>query len=399
MQLLRFTPQPGGSAGKPNNFNEQRDTMEEWMKKIVGHRARQLLARLVLMLWFGGLAIVLNAQKQAEAFDDPMATRKNIDGPVLLVANKHSNTLSFVNPKTLKVIETIPTGPNPHEITVTPDQRFAYLSNYAPPGNTISVVDLHEKKMIKEISTGQYTRIHGAAMAPDGRHAYFTAGQSGYVVEVDTRTNEVTRGIPTHGKISHTVYVSPDGKHLYTGNIVSENISVIDRLSGKLIGQIPAGEGCEGMAFTPDGKHLWAANQTGGTITIIDLITSKPIETFQCPGMPVRIRFTHDGKLALVSSWTKTGELVVIDVATRRELKRIRVGDFAIGVELSPDGSRAFVGCEDSMEAEVLPDGSERVKAKAGDSDGVHVIDMTTLSVESVIKTGLGPDPMVMWYP
>ena len=373
--------------------------MEGRMKRLVAQRAQQLLASLVLILCIGSLASVLNAQKPANTSDHARATGTRIKGPTLLVANKHSNTLSFVNPQTLEVIETIATGPNPHEITLTPDQRFAYLSNYAPPGNTISVIDLHKKKMIKEISTGQYTRIHGAAMAPDGKHAYFTAGQMGYVVEVDTRTNEVTRGIPTHGKISHTVYVSPDGKHLFTGNIVSENISVIDRLSGKLIAQIPADEGCEGMAFTPDGKHLWAANQTGGTITIIDLNTNKPIETFPCPGMPVRIRFTRDGKLALVSGWTKSGELIVIDVATRRELKRIRVGDFAIGVELSPDGSRAFVGCEDSMEAQVLPDGSERVKAKAGDSDGVHVIDMTTLSVESVIKTGLGPDPMVMWYP
>jgi YVTN family beta-propeller protein len=260
-------------------------------------------------------------------------------------------------------------------------------------------VDLVARKLIREIPTGKYTRIHGAAMAPDGRHAYFTAGQTGYVVEVDTRTNEVTRGIPTHGKISHTVYVSPDGRRLYTGNIVSENISVIDRSSGELITHIQAGAGCEGMAFTPDGKYLWAANQTGGSITVINVATHQPLETFPCAGMPVRIKFTGDGKLALVSSWTKNGELVVIDVATRRELKRIKVGSFAIGVELSPDGKRAFVGCEDSMEAEVLPDGSERVKHSAGDSDGVHVINMKTLSVEGVVKTGLGPDPMVMWYP
>jgi YVTN family beta-propeller protein len=115
--------------------------------------------------------------------------------------------------------------------------------------------------------------------------------------------------------------------------------------------------------------------------------------------MPVRITFTKDGKLALVSGWVKEGTLTVIDVATRKEIKRIRVGDFAIGVELSDDGKYAFVGCEDSMQAEKLPDGTERVRSKAGDSDGVHVIDMKTLSVIAVIKSGLGPDPMYMWHP
>ena len=298
---------------------------------------------------------------------------------VLLIANKHDDTLCFVNPNTLEIVQTIPTGPNPHEIIVTPDQRFAYLSNYAPPGNTISVIDLVQRKHVLQIPTGKYTRIHGTAMAADGKTAYFTAGQTGFVVEVDTKTNRVTRGIPTHGKISHMVLVSRDGKRLYTANIVSQNVSVIDRASGELIMQVPCGKGVEGMAFTPDGKYLWAANQTGGSIAIIDLATHKPIKTFDCPGMPVRIRFTDDGRLALVPSWTKAGQLIVIDAQTHKEIKRLQVGSYAIGVEISPDGKRAFVGCEHS--------------------DGVHVIDMDTLTVEAVIKTGDGPDPMVMWFP
>lgn len=319
--------------------------------------------------------------------------------PVLLVANKHSNTLSFINPKTFEVIETIATGPNPHEMAVTPDQRYAYLSSYKAPGNTISVIDLVNRKQIREINTGMYTRIHGVAMAPDGRNAYFTAGQTGYVVEIDTKTNEVTRAIPTGGKISHMVYVSADGKRLFTANITSENISVIDRATGKLITQIPCGPGCEGLAFTPDGKYLWAGNQTGGTITVIDLADYKPIETFECKGMPVRIRFTADGKRALVAGWVKEGTLTVIDVATRKEIKRIRVGDFAIGVELTRNERFAFVGCEDSEEVQQMPDGSERLKVKTTDSDGIHVVDLKKLEVISVIKSGLGPDPMVMWFP
>jgi len=320
---------------------------------------------LIGMLWFPWLAC---AQETGTKTD-----------PVLLVANKHDDTLCFINPNTLEILQTIATGPNPHEIVITPDQRFAYLSNYDPPGNTISVIDLVQRKHILQIPTGKYTRIHGTAMAPDGKHAYFTAGQTGFVVEVDTRTNQVKRGIPTHGKISHMVLVSRDDKRIYTANIVSQTVSVIDRVSGELITQIPCGKGVEGMAFTPDGKHLWAANQTGGSITIIDLATHKPIETFDCPGMPVRIRFTDDGRLALVPSWTKEGQLIVIDAETHKEIKRVKVGGYAIGVEISPDGKRAFVGCEHS--------------------DGLHVIRMDTLTVESVLKIGDGPDPMMMWFP
>lgn len=319
---------------------------------------------------------------ETEAGDDPVITSGAIgekEHPLLLVANKHDNTLSFVNAETLAIIQTIPTGPNPHEMVITPDQRVMYLSNYAPPGNTISVIDLVTRAHVKQIATGNFARIHGAAMAPDGRNAYFTAGQTGYVVEVDTQTHEVTRGIPTQGAISHMVLVSNDGERLYTANIESKNVSVLDRRTGELLTQVPCGEGVEGMAFTPDTKHLWAANQTGGSITIIDVATHTAVATFPCPGMPVRIRFTKDGAMALVPSWTEKGELIIIDVASRTEIKRVPAGGYAIGVEITPDGRRAFVGCEHE--------------------DGVHVIDMATLTVEAVIKTGNGPDPMAIWLP
>ena len=298
---------------------------------------------------------------------------------MLLVLNKHEDTMSFVNPETYESIEKIATGHNPHEIVISRDRRYAYLSNYAPPGNTISLIDLVNRKHVKQISTGDYGRIHGAAIAPDGKHAYFTAGQSGYVVEVDTSSNEMSRAIPTHGKISHMVLVSPDGKRLYTANIETENVSVIDIASGKLVTQIPCESGCEGMAFTPDGAFLWAGNQTAGTITIIDCARHEAIETFPCPGMPVRIRFTPDGKRALVSSWTENGELVVIDVATRKEVTRLPVGSQAIGLELSPDGKRAFVGCEHR--------------------DGVHVVDLESLTVTAKFETGNGSDSVAWWIP
>lgn len=324
---------------------------------------------------------------------------KSADQPLLLVANKHSNTLSFVHPVSLQVLQTISTGPNPHEIAITPDQHYTYLSSYEPPGNTISVIDLEKRKMIRQINTGKFKRIHGVAIAPDGKNAYFTAGESGVVLEVDVKTQKISRAIPTYGTTSHMVYVSPNGKTIYTGNISSGDISVIDRTSGKLIKRIPTGKGAGGMAFTPDEKYLWVTNETDESISIVDISTHELIKTFSCPGTIKRIKFTGDGKYALLTSWTKKGFLIVLDAVSHKEIKRIPVGDRAIGVELSPDGKRAFVGCEDSKEVVIMPDGSEQIKVKPGDSDGIHVIDMQKLDVISIIKTGLGPDPMALWFP
>jgi YVTN family beta-propeller protein len=299
--------------------------------------------------------------------------------PVLLIVNKHGDTMSFVNPTTFEVLAEVPTGHDPHELVVTPDQRFAYISNYAPPGNTVSVIDLVNQKHVLQIPTEPYTRIHSAAMTHDGRFAYFTAGQSGYVVEIDTATNAVTRGIPTHGKISHMVILGSGDDRLYTANIESQSVSVIDRASGELIAQVPCEAGCEGMAFTPDAGELWVGNQNAGTITIIDPATNAVKETVPCPGMPLRIRFTPDGQRALISNWIAEGELVVMDAPARKEITRIRVGNQPIGVELSPDASTAFVTNMTSNE--------------------IHVIDMAALKVVHRFETGQGSDAMGWWTP
>jgi len=322
---------------------------------------------------------------------------------VLLVANRHSSTLSYVNPKTFKILKSIPTGPHPGAIVVTPDQKTAYVSNFehnhSPAGNKISVIDLVEGKKIKDLSISYYGRLHGGAVSPDGRYVYFTSEYLGYVIEIETESNRFVRAIATQGRAPHMVYVSPDGKYLLTANRASGDISVIDRSTGCLLKKIASGKGVEAMAFTPDRKFVWALNRAEGSVSIIDMQKLEVMKTLDCGGMPVRIRFTSDGKRALISGWTKAGTLMVIDAVTFREIKRIKVGGYAIGVELSADERYAFVGCEDLLEPGALPDILVHSKKYKTASDGVHIVDMNTLKVVSVIKTGLGPGPMSMWYP
>lgn len=321
----------------------------------------------------------------------------------LLVANKHSNTVSYVHPKTFKIIKSIPVGHHPGGIVVTPDQKTAYISNFepnqSPSGNKISVIDLVAGKRIDDIPISYYGRLHGGAVSPDGRYVYFTSEYLGSVIEVETAGNKYIRAIPTQGRQPHMVYVSPDGKYLVTANRLSNDVSVIDRSTGLLHKKIPSGKGVESMAFTPDRKFLWILNRADGSITIVDMQRLEVTKTLACKGMPVSIKFTSDGKRALVAGWTKEGTLTVMDALSLREIKRVKVGGYAIGVELSADEKYAFVGCEDQLEPGDVPDVLGLKKVYKPQSDGVHVIDMSTLKVVSIVKTGLGPGPMTMWYP
>jgi YVTN family beta-propeller protein len=54
-----------------------------------------------------------------------------------------------------------------------------------------------------------------------------------------------------------------------------------------------------------------------------------------------RLKFTPDGKLALISS-LRSADVTVIDTATRKIVKRIAVGHGAAGIQMQPDGARAW---------------------------------------------------------
>ncbi|NIW36757.1 MAG: YncE family protein, partial [Gemmatimonadetes bacterium] len=43
------------------------------------------------------------------------------DRDLLLVTNKSGNTVSFIDPATGEELARLDTGPNPHEVAVTPD--------------------------------------------------------------------------------------------------------------------------------------------------------------------------------------------------------------------------------------------------------------------------------------
>jgi YVTN family beta-propeller protein len=137
---------------------------------------------------------------------------------------------------------------------------------------------------------------------------------------------------------------------------------------------IRVGNGSEGFDVSPDHREAWVANAQDGTISVIDIAAKKVVETLQANVRGAnRLKFTPDGKRVLVSSLGGP-DLVVLDAATRHEIKRIPIGHGAAGIVMQPDGARAFVACS--------PD------------NYVAVIDLHSLTVSGHIEAGGEPDGM-----
>jgi len=93
---------------------------------------------------------------------------------LLYVTTELDNTVSIIDPRTLKIIGAVPTGqPESHMLAITRDGRRGYTANVGP--GTVSVLDLEARKTIAVIPvSGQTQRI---ALSIDDR-LVFTADQT-----------------------------------------------------------------------------------------------------------------------------------------------------------------------------------------------------------------------------
>jgi YVTN family beta-propeller protein len=295
--------------------------------------------------------------------------------PALLVLNKSENSLAIVDPSTKQVVARVATGEGPHEVAASDDGKLAFVTNYgaSTPGNSLSVIDLTEQKEIHRVDLGPMGRPHGVLFA-DGQ-VYFTAELSKLIARYDPATNKVDWVMGVGQNRTHMLVRTKYLNEIFTSNVDSNTVTAIEKSSdpsGWKETNIPVGKGPEGIDISPSDKEVWAANSGDGTVSIIDTSTSKVIHTFNVHTKHSnRLKFTNDGKLALISD-PASNELVVVDAGTRKFVKQIKVGKGPGGILIAPHGDRAYV-------------------ALAGDN-AVAVIDLRKLDVVDHIPTGQGPD-------
>ena len=322
----------------------------------------------------------------------------------LLVLSKRNHTLSIVDPVTLKVVATAPVGTDPHEVIASADGKIAYVSIYGGGAyHVLSAIDLVAQKALPDIDLGALNGPHGLTFV--GGKLWFTAEGAKAIGRLDPETNKVDWIFGTGQNRTHMIYVTADQKQIYTTNVSSASVSIIEKITLPPMGPppgmqggpppggpppgggpggqprtdwnqtvVPVGKGDEGFDVSPDGHELWTADAQDGTISVIDIAARKAVETIPAKVFGAnRLKFTPDGKHVLITS-LRDGDLVIYDAATRKEFKRVSIGHGAAGILMQPDGARAYLAC--------------------GPDNYVAVLDLKTFEVTGHIDAGGEPDGM-----
>jgi DNA-binding beta-propeller fold protein YncE len=344
------------------------------------------------LLWGALLVLLAGMARPAAAQSAPPRS--------LLALSKRNHTLAIVDPTTLQVIVRLPVGPDPHEVIASADGTKAYVSIYGfGRYHALSVLDLVAQKALPDVDTGALTGPHGLAFA--GGRVWFTAEGAKAIARFDPATSTIDWIMGTGQNRTHMLYVTADEKKIYTTNVSSGTVSILEQVALPPMGPppgmrpqagaqpppppaaarrrmdwnetvIPVGKGAEGFDVSPDGAESWTANAQDGSLSIIDLASKKVTATLDAKIFGSnRLKFTPDGKLVLITS-LRDGDLFVYDAASRREFKRVPIGHGAAGILMDSIGGRAFVACS--------PD------------NYVAVVDLKTWEVTGHIDVGGEPD-------
>ena len=211
---------------------------------------------------------------------------------------------------------------------------------------------------------------------------------------------------------------------VYTGNQVSNTISVIDPSTDKLVGEINLGKPypnvlsplyrgqalVHGLGYSAKRKMLAAVAIGSNSVTLISTENNKVLKTIYVGRSPHEATFTPDGNQIWV---TVRGEayISVIDAGSMTEIKQVAVADGPGMVSFSPDGTIAYICSSFTPELDIVDTKSYRVIKKIPvvspfspniftsprgewvgmthkDVGKITVIDTKTLSVARVLTTG-----------
>ena len=330
-----------------------------------------------------GLTLAGQAPGAASAPDIAISAKDRV-----YLSDQSSNTVSVVDPSSNTLLGVIRLGdPTPanlsplykgqllvHGMGFSPDSRTLVVVSIG--SNSVTFIDTATNRVMHTSYVGRSP--HEAMFTRDGKEVWVSVRGEDYIQVLDGKTFEPSRRIHVPNGPGMTIF-SPDGKYGYVVSSFTSDMVVIDTQNHEIIGRVKQGSPFSpDLAATPDGTQLWFTLKDVGKTQVINakppfqtlaLLDTGPITNH------VNIVRNAQGQFAYVT----VGGLNAVKVFTTADkpelVATISTGELPHGLWPSGDGTRVYVGLENG--------------------NGVAAIDTATQKVVATVATGQSPQGMV----
>lgn len=240
-------------------------------------------------------------------------------------------TIELLDLQSYTITHTIDLGRavRPHWAGVEADGML-YIS--AELAEAVDVVDPKTLKVVGSIPTGA-PQSHMVVFAHDGKRAYTSNVSKGSVSVLDISARKLIKVIPVSDS-AQRVSISTDDRFVFTADQTQPRMAVIDTDALKISYWIALPSNGFGSTATPDGKWLLVALPQTDQIAVIDLKNSRLAQTVAVPAHPQEILVRRDRPIAYVSC-NQSGKVAVLNLETWKVEQTFTAGPGADGLALA----------------------------------------------------------------
>jgi YVTN family beta-propeller protein len=218
-------------------------------------------------------------------------------------------------------------GVRPHFAAIGPKDGLLYVTTELD--QTVSVIDPQTLKVVGTIPTGQ-TESHMLALSHDGKRGYTANVGPGTVSVLDLTTRKTLVVIPVSKKVQR-ISISVDDRMVFTSDQTKPQLAVIDTATNQIKTWVPLPGTGYGSAPTLDGRWLLVALPGKNQVAVVDLGAMKVARTIDVPSTPQAVLIRPDNKVAYVSCDT-SNQVAEIDLSNWRVQRLIKTGKLADGM-------------------------------------------------------------------
>ncbi len=280
-----------------------------------------------------------------------------------VVANLDSTFASVIDLSTYAVTN-VPISTRGSEVDISPDGVYAYVA-VVSNGDGVWRIHLPTATVAgAKLATGDmgsifylFQQASGMTLSPDGATLAVCGSFTNNVTLIDTASWTVAANVPV-GTFPVRAAFSADSQTVYVAN---KNVNTISELRNTgtwgVVRTIPVGAQPFEMAVDSPGQRLYVANAQSQNVGVVDLVTGTMTSTIAVPNAPQALSLAPGGACLFCASGTwsvtlgpgpvisiaRSGAITRIDTASAGVVQTIATGLPPATMEFDAGGTRGLV--------------------------------------------------------
>ena len=189
--------------------------------------------------------------------------------------------VTVIRTRDLSVVARIPTGSGDHDITLSPDNRYAFVTN--TDAGTVSVIDVRTLQKVTDVKTG--TTPLSIAYSSLADAAYVIDPQDGTIVAIDGKRHTIRTTMSAKPGLRQIDF-APGDRLGFVMNPLEDRVYILDAALNRIIQTGAIKLGPDQVAFTDELAHIRLRD--GEDVIMIPLdevgVEGRPIPVVDFPG-------------------------------------------------------------------------------------------------------------------